>query len=170
MSSPESNPAGGMQGLLLRLHAALSEEDSRAAALTCHDIVGDLGHECMLVLTENELGKTLKVTSIKNTHVSLQGTALPPLTPFTNSNIYVNYAFATTPVTNVVFCGCGRISLSIRLSLNRSILSAASCICFANRFSFIDFCAKTQRCWELLRCHITTLFLNCNLKNKTKFP
>lgn len=55
MSSPESNPAGGMQGLLLRLHAALSEEDSRAAALTCHDIVGDLGHECMLVLTENEL-------------------------------------------------------------------------------------------------------------------
>lgn len=97
MSSPESNPAGGMHGLLLRLHAALSEEDSRAAALTCHDIVGDLGHECMLVTTENELGKTLKVTSIKNTHVSLQGTALPPRAPFTNSNIYVNYAFATTP-------------------------------------------------------------------------
>lgn len=57
MTSAESSPAGGMQGLLLRLHAALSEEDSRSAALTCHDIVGDLGHECMQVLTENELGK-----------------------------------------------------------------------------------------------------------------
>lgn len=71
MSSPESSPAGGMQGLLLRLHAALAEDDSRAAALTCHDIVGDLGHECMLVLTDNELGKTPNVTPIKKTHPCL---------------------------------------------------------------------------------------------------
>lgn len=55
MSSAESNPAGGTQGLLLRLNAALTEEDSRSAALTSHDIVGDLVHECMQVLTENEL-------------------------------------------------------------------------------------------------------------------
>lgn len=70
MSSAESNPAGGAQGLLLRLHAALSEEDSRSAALTCHDIVGDLGHECMQVLTDNELGKTLK-SDLGQTHPRL---------------------------------------------------------------------------------------------------
>lgn len=61
MSSSESNTAGGIHGLLLKLHESLSDEDSRAAALTCHDIVGDLGHECMLTPTENELGKTTEV-------------------------------------------------------------------------------------------------------------
>lgn len=71
MSSAESNPAGGMQGLLLRLHAALGEEDSRSAARTCHDIVGDLGHECMQVLSENELGKTDKSDS----HQTLENSA-----------------------------------------------------------------------------------------------
>ncbi|XP_034562055.1 DNA-dependent protein kinase catalytic subunit [Notolabrus celidotus] len=47
--------AGGIHGLLLKLHESLSEEDSRAAALKCHDIVRDLGQECMLAPTENEL-------------------------------------------------------------------------------------------------------------------
>ncbi|XP_044032842.1 DNA-dependent protein kinase catalytic subunit isoform X2 [Siniperca chuatsi] len=55
MSSPHSNTAGGIQGLLLKLHESLSDEDTRAAALKCHDIVGDLGQECMLTPTENEL-------------------------------------------------------------------------------------------------------------------
>ena len=52
--------AGGIQGLLLKLHDSLSDEDTRAAALKCHDIVSDLGQECMLTPTENELGKTMK--------------------------------------------------------------------------------------------------------------
>uniref|UniRef100_UPI0037E8F3E7 DNA-dependent protein kinase catalytic subunit n=1 Tax=Semicossyphus pulcher TaxID=241346 RepID=UPI0037E8F3E7 len=55
MSSPVSSTAGGIHGLLLKLHESLSDEDSRAAALKCHDIVGDLGQECMLTPTENEL-------------------------------------------------------------------------------------------------------------------
>ncbi|XP_041817022.1 DNA-dependent protein kinase catalytic subunit isoform X1 [Chelmon rostratus] len=55
MSSPDSNTLGGIHGLLLKLHESLSDEDTRAAALKCHDIVGDLGHECMLTPTENEL-------------------------------------------------------------------------------------------------------------------
>lgn len=59
MSSPDSSTAGGTHGLLLKLHESLSDEDTRAAALKCHDIVGDLGQECMLALTETELGKTM---------------------------------------------------------------------------------------------------------------
>lgn len=55
MSSPDSNPAGGIHGLLLKLHESLSDEDTRAAALKCHDIVVDLGHACMLTPTESEL-------------------------------------------------------------------------------------------------------------------
>ncbi|XP_071387705.1 DNA-dependent protein kinase catalytic subunit [Centroberyx affinis] len=55
MSSSSSNVDGGIQGLLLKLHESLSDEDTRAAALKCHDIVGDLGQECMLTPTENEL-------------------------------------------------------------------------------------------------------------------
>ncbi|XP_068603907.1 DNA-dependent protein kinase catalytic subunit [Brachionichthys hirsutus] len=51
----EGNAAGGIHGFLLKLHESLSEEDSRAAALKCHDTVGDLGQECMLTPTENEL-------------------------------------------------------------------------------------------------------------------
>ena len=57
MSSPDSSTAGGTHGLLLKLHESLSDEDTRAAALKCHDIIGDLGQECMLAPTENELGK-----------------------------------------------------------------------------------------------------------------
>ncbi|XP_008302907.1 DNA-dependent protein kinase catalytic subunit-like, partial [Stegastes partitus] len=53
--SSQSSAAGGIQGLLLKLHESLSDEDSRAAALKCHDIIGDLGQECMLAPTENEL-------------------------------------------------------------------------------------------------------------------
>lgn len=55
--SSQSVPASGIQGLLLKLHELLSDEDSRSAALKCHDIIGDLGQECMLTTTENELGK-----------------------------------------------------------------------------------------------------------------
>lgn len=71
MGSPESNTAGGIHGLLLKLHEALCYDDSRAAALTCHDIVGDLGQECMLTSTENELGKT--ITPIKLSPQYLMG-------------------------------------------------------------------------------------------------
>ncbi|MEQ2314116.1 hypothetical protein AMECASPLE_008745, partial [Ameca splendens] len=53
--SSQSSPASGIQGLLLKLHESLSDEDSRSAALKCHDTVGDLGQECMLTSTENEL-------------------------------------------------------------------------------------------------------------------
>lgn len=63
MCTSENNTAGGIHGLLLKLHETLCDEDSRAAALTCHDIVGDLGYECMATPSENELGKT--ATSIK---------------------------------------------------------------------------------------------------------
>nr|XP_019943216.1 PREDICTED: DNA-dependent protein kinase catalytic subunit [Paralichthys olivaceus] len=47
--------SGGIHGLLLKLHEGLSEEDSRAAALICHDTVRDLGQECMMTTAENEL-------------------------------------------------------------------------------------------------------------------
>ncbi|XP_029313652.1 DNA-dependent protein kinase catalytic subunit [Cottoperca gobio] len=53
--SSDSNAAGGIQGLLLKLHESLSDEDTRAAALKCHDIVGDLAQDCMLTTTENDL-------------------------------------------------------------------------------------------------------------------
>ncbi|XP_059183485.1 DNA-dependent protein kinase catalytic subunit [Centropristis striata] len=53
--SSDSSAAGGIQGLLLKLHQSLSDEDSRAAALKCHDIVGDLAQECMLTPTHSEL-------------------------------------------------------------------------------------------------------------------
>ncbi|KAM3592965.1 uncharacterized protein V6R79_002700 [Siganus canaliculatus] len=55
MTAPDSNTAGGIHGLLLKLHESLSDEDTRAAALKSHDIVGDLGQECMLTPTESEL-------------------------------------------------------------------------------------------------------------------
>lgn len=56
--SSHSSAAGGIQGLLLKLHESLSDEDTRAAALKSHDIIGDLVQECMVTATENELGKT----------------------------------------------------------------------------------------------------------------
>lgn len=72
--------SGGIHGLLLKLHELLSEEDSRAAALVCHDLVGDLGQECMLASTDNDLGKSTKISHLysifKNQSKELQ-------TPFT---------------------------------------------------------------------------------------
>lgn len=56
-SSDDTNVVGGVHGLLLKLYASLSDSDSRNAALKCHDIIGDLGQECMLTQSENELGK-----------------------------------------------------------------------------------------------------------------
>uniref|UniRef100_A0A3B4GWP3 DNA-dependent protein kinase catalytic subunit n=1 Tax=Pundamilia nyererei TaxID=303518 RepID=A0A3B4GWP3_9CICH len=53
--SSHSSAAGGIQGLLLKLHESLSDEDTRAAALKSHDIIGDLVQECMVTATENEL-------------------------------------------------------------------------------------------------------------------
>ncbi|KAM4719019.1 DNA-dependent protein kinase catalytic subunit isoform 2-T2 [Anableps anableps] len=53
--SSQSIPVSGIHGLLLKLHESLSDDDSRSAALKCHDIIGDLGQECMLTSTENEL-------------------------------------------------------------------------------------------------------------------
>ncbi|XP_062235399.1 DNA-dependent protein kinase catalytic subunit [Platichthys flesus] len=47
--------SGRIHALLLKLHEGLSEEDSRAAALTCHDTVRDLGQECMFTTAQNEL-------------------------------------------------------------------------------------------------------------------
>lgn len=55
MSAAPSSAAGGIQGLLLKLHESLSDEDKRGAAVRCHDIVGDLGQECMLTPSDNEL-------------------------------------------------------------------------------------------------------------------
>ncbi|XP_029935630.1 DNA-dependent protein kinase catalytic subunit isoform X2 [Myripristis murdjan] len=55
MNSSSSSDDGGVQGLLLKLHESLTDEDRRAAAIKCHDIVGDLGQECMLTASENEL-------------------------------------------------------------------------------------------------------------------
>lgn len=52
-----SGAAGGIHGLLLKLHEALTDRDCRSAALTCQDIVWDLGQECMLATAENDLGK-----------------------------------------------------------------------------------------------------------------
>uniref|UniRef100_A0A3P9A875 DNA-dependent protein kinase catalytic subunit n=1 Tax=Esox lucius TaxID=8010 RepID=A0A3P9A875_ESOLU len=54
-SDDKSKAVGGIQGLLLKLHASLSEGDNRDAAIRCHDIVGDLGQECMQTNRENEL-------------------------------------------------------------------------------------------------------------------
>uniref|UniRef100_A0A3Q2PZS8 DNA-dependent protein kinase catalytic subunit n=1 Tax=Fundulus heteroclitus TaxID=8078 RepID=A0A3Q2PZS8_FUNHE len=48
----------GIQGLLLKLHESLSDDDIRSAALKCHDIIGDLGQECMLTSGESELLQT----------------------------------------------------------------------------------------------------------------
>ncbi|XP_037550083.1 DNA-dependent protein kinase catalytic subunit [Nematolebias whitei] len=55
MSSQSSSAASGIQGLLLKVHESLSDTDLRSAALKCHDIIGDLGQECMLTSTETDL-------------------------------------------------------------------------------------------------------------------
>lgn len=73
--SSHSSAAGGIQGLLLKLHESLSDEDTRAAALKSHDIIGDLVQECMVTATENELGKT-KTLVLLSVPTSLNNTAI----------------------------------------------------------------------------------------------
>ncbi|KAF3836111.1 hypothetical protein F7725_028669 [Dissostichus mawsoni] len=78
--SSDSSTAGGIQGLLLKLHESLSDEDPRAAALKCHDIVGDLAQDCMLT-TDNELDygllsflrKSLPSDEFRDTRVEILG-------------------------------------------------------------------------------------------------
>ncbi|XP_076840848.1 DNA-dependent protein kinase catalytic subunit [Brachyhypopomus gauderio] len=55
MSSSDSHTVGGIKGSLLKLHAFLGDTETRNAALICHDIVGDLGQECLITKSENEL-------------------------------------------------------------------------------------------------------------------
>lgn len=55
--SSETSTVGGIQGFLLKLHSFLSDTETRNAALICHDIIGDLGQECMITKNENDLGK-----------------------------------------------------------------------------------------------------------------
>ncbi|XP_054864797.1 DNA-dependent protein kinase catalytic subunit-like [Amphiprion ocellaris] len=64
--SSQSSAAGRIHGLLLKLHELLSDEDSRGAALKCHDIIGDLGQECMLTPTENELALQMSLLFSKD--------------------------------------------------------------------------------------------------------
>ncbi|XP_041924731.1 DNA-dependent protein kinase catalytic subunit isoform X1 [Alosa sapidissima] len=55
MSSDTAGSVGGIQGYLIKLHGYLTDSDTRIAALRCHDIIGDLGQECMVTKSENEL-------------------------------------------------------------------------------------------------------------------
>lgn len=55
--SSDTSTVGGIQGYLLKLHSFLGETENRNAAIVCHDIIGDLGQECMITKNENELGK-----------------------------------------------------------------------------------------------------------------
>ncbi|KAL6490371.1 hypothetical protein MHYP_G00007160 [Metynnis hypsauchen] len=54
-SSTAAAAAGGIQGSVLKLHSFLGDTETRNAALICHDIIGDLGQECMITKSENEL-------------------------------------------------------------------------------------------------------------------
>ncbi|XP_030635503.1 DNA-dependent protein kinase catalytic subunit [Chanos chanos] len=55
MSSDSSSDVGGIQGYLNKLHTFLGNTETRNAALICHDIIGDLGQECMITKNENTL-------------------------------------------------------------------------------------------------------------------
>ncbi|XP_072306662.1 DNA-dependent protein kinase catalytic subunit [Eucyclogobius newberryi] len=66
MSAAPSSAAGGIQGLLLKLHESLSDQDSRGAALRCHDIVGDLGQECLLTPSDSELALQMSLLFSKD--------------------------------------------------------------------------------------------------------
>ncbi|KAG7330004.1 hypothetical protein KOW79_006226 [Hemibagrus wyckioides] len=55
MSSSESSAVGGVQGSLLKLHSLIGDTETRNAAVVCHDIIGDLGQECLVTKSENEL-------------------------------------------------------------------------------------------------------------------
>ncbi|TRY56699.1 hypothetical protein DNTS_012969 [Danionella cerebrum] len=54
-----SDPAtvGGIHGYLLKLHSFIEQDDTLSAnvAIVCHDVIGDLGQECMITKNENEL-------------------------------------------------------------------------------------------------------------------
>ncbi|KAG5837285.1 hypothetical protein ANANG_G00237680 [Anguilla anguilla] len=45
----------GIRGHLAKLHSFLSDTETRNVALHCNDIIGDLGQECMIARTENEM-------------------------------------------------------------------------------------------------------------------
>ncbi|CAL8293471.1 unnamed protein product [Lota lota] len=53
--SSNTNVSGGIHGILVQLHESLTDEDLRSAAFKCQDIIGDLGQECLLSQTDNEL-------------------------------------------------------------------------------------------------------------------
>ncbi|KAK9971873.1 hypothetical protein ABG768_025216 [Culter alburnus] len=53
--SSDTSTVGGIQGYLLKLHSFLGDTENRNAAIVCHDIIGDLGQECMITKNENEL-------------------------------------------------------------------------------------------------------------------
>ncbi|XP_060730052.1 DNA-dependent protein kinase catalytic subunit isoform X1 [Tachysurus vachellii] len=55
MSSSESSAVGGVQGSLLKLHTFIGDTETRNVAVICHDIIGDLGQECMVTKSENVL-------------------------------------------------------------------------------------------------------------------
>lgn len=63
-----SDTVGGIQGYLIKLHSFLGDTESRNAALVCHDIIGDLGKECLITKNENELGKNLFMQKKKKKH------------------------------------------------------------------------------------------------------
>lgn len=64
MSSSESSAVGGVQGFLLKLHSFLGDTEMRHAAVICHDIIGDLGQECMMTKNQNELGIKLSLQCV----------------------------------------------------------------------------------------------------------
>lgn len=66
-----SDTVGGIQGYLIKLHSFLGDTESRNAALVCHDIIGDLGKECLITKNENELGKNLFMQKKKKKSIAL---------------------------------------------------------------------------------------------------
>ncbi|KAF3703361.1 DNA-dependent protein kinase catalytic subunit [Channa argus] len=91
--SSQCSTAGGIHGLLLKLHESLSDEDSRAAALKCHDIIGDLGQDCMLTATENELGLQASLLFAKDYGLlSFLRKSLPLEAVGVSQQIVMNYA------------------------------------------------------------------------------
>lgn len=64
--------SGGIHGHLLKLHQSLSDEDQRAAAFECHDVVGDLAQECLETTTENKLGeRSVLMSTVRRQQPSL---------------------------------------------------------------------------------------------------
>ena len=62
--SSNTSASGGIHGILVKLHESLTDvEDFRSAAFKCQDIIGDLGQECLLSQTDNELGEFNCATS-----------------------------------------------------------------------------------------------------------